>query len=131
MIRCMIIDGDENARNHLAKIIDDIDHLKIVKSCNSVSQALPALANDKIDLIFIDLLIPGVDGMGFLNAITDKRPQVIVTTGKKEVAVKAFEIEASDFILKPVTQKRLLKAIAKTFHLNNHATNKEKENENS
>jgi two-component system LytT family response regulator len=121
MIRSIIVDRDEEARLHLQNMVGQMHHLTLVKTCESITEATTTLLNDKIDLLFMDFHGDDHNSIDFLKSLNHNKPQIVITTHSKEVASKAFELNASDFVLKPVTEERLLKSISRVFQLSKHA----------
>lgn len=111
-MNCIIVDDDDASRSALVQLAKQIDNLVIVKSCSTSIEAMNALKKEPVDLLFLDIEMPEMNGMELLKAL-DNRPQVIFTTSHKEYAVDAFEMNVVDYLVKPVTLPRFLKAVAK------------------
>lgn len=112
-MNCIIIEDDELVRHSLETLIKETEFLHLVKSCTKTSEAANILKKEDIDIIFLDVKLPGKNGVEFINTIDLNRTQVIMITADKSSAVDAFNMDACDFILKPITRPRLLKAIYK------------------
>lgn len=112
VIRCLIIDDEPLARQLLESYVLQIKSLQLIKSCASAIEAFEVLHQQEIDLMFLDIQMPGINGLNFLKSLKQP-PKVIFTTAYMEHAVEAFELEAIDYLLKPVTFERFLKAIQK------------------
>jgi DNA-binding LytR/AlgR family response regulator len=112
MIRCIIVDDEMLAQqviqNHLQKIPD----FRIMAVCNNTSEAAAALKKFDIDLIFLDIQLPGVTGLQFLKMLSNP-PLVILTTAYAEYALESYEFSVIDYLLKPISFERFNKAIAK------------------
>lgn len=113
-ITCIIIDDEPLAREVIATYIARIDHLECVGSCVDALEAFNLLAYQHIDLIFLDIQMPELNGIDFLKELTPT-PRVIFTTSYSEYAVEAFHLEAIDYLLKPIEFSRFLKAVNKVF----------------
>lgn len=112
MIRCLIVDDEPLAVTVLETHIDTIPSLEIAGSCHNAFDAMELLKKGNIDLMFLDVQMPKLMGHEFLRTLRNP-PKVIFTTAYKEYAIDAFELDAVDYLLKPVTLERLLKAINK------------------
>lgn len=112
MINCLIIDDEPLAREVLSLHLSGLPGWNIVKQCQSASEALETMINYKIDIIFLDIQMPRIQGTDFLRSLKDP-PLVIFTTAHPGYAVEGFELNAVDYLLKPVTPERFMKAIAK------------------
>ncbi|MFY9308902.1 MAG: LytTR family DNA-binding domain-containing protein [Bacteroidia bacterium] len=113
-MNCIIVDDDELVRHTLETLIAETDYLTFVKSCSTAAEAAEILQQESIDLIFLDVKMPGMNGIDFLKSLEENKPQVIMITADKDSAAEAYNLDASDFILKPITRPRFLKAVAKT-----------------
>jgi DNA-binding LytR/AlgR family response regulator len=115
-MNCIIVDDDDASRSALAQLAKQVDHLVVVKTCSTSVEAMNALKKEPVDLLFLDIEMPEMSGMELLKAL-DNRPQVIFTTTHKEYAIDAFEMNVVDYLIKPVTLPRFLKAVAKATDL--------------
>ena len=113
-LRCLIVEDEIMARKSLTKLCEKIDRLELVDSFDNGQDALIAIENDSIDLVFLDIEMPGMTGIELLEKLTVS-PQIIFTTGNKEYAFEAFEYDVTDFLKKPITQLRFVKAVEKAF----------------
>jgi len=112
VIRCLIIDDEPLARQLLESYVQQVKSLQLVQSCSTAIEAFEVLHQQEIDLMFLDIQMPGINGLSFLKSLKQP-PKVIFTTAYMEHAVEAFELEAIDYLLKPVTFERFIKAIQK------------------
>lgn len=112
MYRCLIIDDEKLARrlieNHLAKI----DGFELVASCKSAIEASKLMGDQSIDLLFLDIEMPVLTGTEFYRNLI-RKPKVIFTTAYREYAVEGFDLNAIDYLLKPITFARFFKALEK------------------
>lgn len=112
MIRCIIVDDEPLARQLLKSYIKQIPDLDCVAVCQNTVEAYTMLHQQPVDLIFLDVQMPGINGLNFLKSLKSY-PRVIFTTAHSGYAVEAFELEATDYLLKPITFDRFVKAIHK------------------
>lgn len=125
-MNCILLEKPHNG-NQLQEFIQSIPYFNLVSYSTSVFDAYEILQTRKIDLIFIDNDLPRVSGLDFLNSI-ENRPQVVICSSKPEIAVDAFNINALDFLLKPVSFERFLKTANKAFE---YFANRQKKNTGS
>jgi len=111
-MNCIIVDDDEACRKALAHLAGQVEDLTVVATCASPVEAVNILRKENVDLLFLDIEMPEMSGLELLKAL-DIRPHVIFTTSHKEYALDAFELDVIDYLIKPVTLPRFLKAIAK------------------
>ena len=111
-INCLIVDDEPLAMEVLQAHIANIPSLKIIGTCANAFEAIEKLNREKTDLLFLDIHMPKLMGHEFLRTLRNP-PKVIFTTAYKEYAVDAFELDAIDYLLKPVTLERLVKAVNK------------------
>jgi DNA-binding LytR/AlgR family response regulator len=112
MTRCLIIDDEPLARQLMESHIQQVKSLQLVRSCETAIEAFELLHHSSIDLLFLDIQMPGITGLNFLKSLRHP-PKVIFTTAYMEYAVEAFELDAVDYLLKPITFERFIKAIRK------------------
>src|SRR5688572_5839757 len=113
-LNCLIVDDEPIARQIIETYCSHLPELKIVASCGSVFEAKPFLQSQSIDILFLDINMPVLDGVSFLKTLKDP-PQVIFTTAYKEYAVDAFDLAACDYLLKPFSLDRFLIAVDKAM----------------
>ncbi|WP_425390453.1 LytR/AlgR family response regulator transcription factor [Ekhidna sp.] len=112
MIRCLIIDDEPPAREVLESYVADLPKLQLIASCTNAVEALEWLDKEPIDLIFLDINMPKLSGINFYKSLS-KKPKVIFTTAYADHAVEGFELEAVDYLLKPFSFERFVKAVNK------------------
>jgi two-component system LytT family response regulator len=115
-ITCIAIDDEPLAVKKIAGYIQKIPFLELVAECRSAFEAMEILRNNKIQLMFIDINMPDINGMEFVKSLTEK-PYVVFTTAYSEYAVEGFQVEAVDYLLKPISFSNLLKAANKVKEL--------------
>lgn len=108
---CLIVDDDEMVRIDLENRITAMPGLVMAASCGTATEAAGILMNQKIDLVFLDVQLPDMNAMQLMRILDNKRPDIILITSKKEYAAEAFDYEVTDFLVKPFTDERLLKAV--------------------
>ncbi|WP_299896471.1 LytTR family DNA-binding domain-containing protein [uncultured Aquimarina sp.] len=112
MLKCIIIDDEELARTLLKTYIDRLDYVEIVASLENPLDAIPILKSQTIDILFLDIQMPDLKGTDLAKMISSKT-QIIFTTAYSEYALEGFELNALDYLLKPITFNRFLTAINK------------------
>ncbi|REG83445.1 LytR/AlgR family response regulator transcription factor [Algoriphagus antarcticus] len=111
-MNCLIVDDEPMAQNILKDFISKVDYLNLVASCSNANEAFNEVQQNQIDLAFLDINMPGIDGMAFARIIP-KEIHVNFTTTYREYAIEGFNLEATDYLLKPIPFDRFLKAVAK------------------
>ncbi|MDB9882891.1 LytTR family DNA-binding domain-containing protein [Bacteroidia bacterium] len=112
MIKCVILEDDDLAAKSLIQIVSKIDKLDFQGHYVNPMEAKNKVNFSEIDLIFLDVEMPEITGIDLMKTLSNP-PRVIVTTSKSDFAIGAFEIDAVDFILKPVEMPNVLKALDK------------------
>jgi len=112
MINVIIVDDEPLAQDVLETYISRVPGLNLVQKCNNAFEANDALKNHEIDLMFLDIQMPQLTGTDFLKTLTDP-PLVIFTTAYPNFAVEGFELNALDYLLKPISLERFMKAVNK------------------
>ena len=109
-LRCLIIDDEPLAHKVISKYAADLPHLEIVGSAYSAMEAMNLLGQHSIDLIFLDINMPRIQGLDFLRTLQNP-PLCIVTTAYKEFALEGYELKVIDYLLKPIVFERFFKAV--------------------
>ena len=110
--RCLIVDDEELARELIESHLDFLDDFELVASCASALEAHRILQKEEVDLVFMDIEMPILKGTDFVKSLKQK-PKVIFTTAYREYALDGFELDAVDYLLKPIVFGRFFKAIEK------------------
>jgi len=112
-VKALVVDDERLARAELRRLLAEVDTIEIVGEAANADAAREQIAKLKPDLIFIDVQMPGETGLQFLETLDPPAPHVIFTTAYDEFAVKAFELNALDYLMKPVDPARLQSAVAR------------------
>ncbi|NLR58016.1 response regulator transcription factor [Chitinophaga polysaccharea] len=112
-MNCLIVDDNKLARTAMRQLASHVEQLQVVGECNSAMEAYNILQKEKIDLLLLDIEMPGMSGLELTRNLGKKRPVIIFTTVKKEYAVEAFELNVADYLIKPVPPARFIQAIEK------------------
>ena len=112
MIKYIIVDDEPLAHDVIESFCELLPHLSLEKHCYNAMEAMQYLNNNTVDFIFLDINMPKLTGFDFLRTLTNP-PKIIVTTAYKEFALEGFELNVSDYILKPFSFDRLVKAVNK------------------
>lgn len=111
-MNCIIVDDEPLAREAIQMLIDQTSNLDLIASFNNPNSATDFLVNNKVDLIFLDIQMPGINGIEFAKTIP-KETFVIFTTAFSEFATDSYEVDAIDYLIKPVKLERFQKGVAK------------------
>jgi len=131
-IRCLVVDDEPPAREILRRYIEQVPGLQLTAECGNALQAFALLQQHPVDLIFLDIRMPQLNGNDFLKTLNHP-PKVIFTTAFAEYALEGYELDIVDYMLKPVQFDRFLKAVNKAYQLtqlkNEQPLPEEKKNE--
>lgn len=125
LLKCLIVDDESIAREGIAQYIEKLDFLQLSHSCSSAMEAADILKRENIDLMFLDIQMPYLSGLDFLEALQNP-PLTIFTTAYSEYAIEGFRLQVVDYLLKPISFKRFLQASLKAqeiMQLKNQAEN--------
>jgi two-component system LytT family response regulator len=122
-IRTIIADDEELARRGLRALSQRCEDLELICECRNGLEALDAIHQHRPDLVFLDVQMPGKTGFDVISAIADgQRPHVVFVTAYDKFALRAFEVHALDYLLKPVNEERFDAAVARVREAMSHAT---------
>lgn len=113
-LKCVIIDDEPLAVSILDNYAKKVPLLEVIATFNSAIDSFDFFQNNPIDLLFLDINMPLLDGLSFLNSL-EKKPLVIITTAHEKYALKGYELDVLDYLLKPISFPRFLKAVNKAF----------------
>jgi DNA-binding LytR/AlgR family response regulator len=129
MMRCIAVDDEKHVLDLLVDNIKQVPYLQLVKSCKTAFEAMEILQKEKIDLIFLDIQMPRLSGLQFIQTLRQP-PMIIVITAYEDYALEGYNLNVVDYLLKPVSLERFLKACNKAkelFDLRNDRTAPQKE----
>jgi len=129
-IKCLVVDDEPPAREILKQHIAGVDALELAGTCVNAVEAISFLKDHPVDLIFLDIQMPQLLGTNFIR-ILKSPPKVIFTTAFRKYAIEGFELDAVDYLLKPISFERFLKSINKVMQINfpvDHSSSPLKEN---
>ena len=116
MIRCIVVDDEQHALDVLTHFIEQIPYLELVKTLSNPMEAIQLLNETTIDLIFLDVQMPGISGLDLVRAIQGKA-KVILTTAYSGFAAEGYDLDVIDYLIKPIPLVRFLKAVQKALPL--------------
>jgi DNA-binding LytR/AlgR family response regulator len=112
-MNCLIVDDNEVARMAMKQLVSQVQWLNLVAECSSAIEAFNFLKSENIQLLFLDIEMPGMTGIELTKQLGNKKPLIIFTTAKTDYALEAFELNVVDYLLKPVSLPRFLQAVAR------------------
>lgn len=112
MIRCLIVDDEPIAIRVLQAHLNSVPDVAVAGTCTNAFDALKAITEEAVDLVFLDIEMPGLSGIGFIESLA-RPPGFIFTTAHRDYAVRGFELDAVDYLLKPISLPRILRAVEK------------------
>jgi DNA-binding LytR/AlgR family response regulator len=112
-MRSIIVDDNKMARMALKQLVSQVPDLELVSECNDATEALNYINTTQVDLLLLDIEMPGMSGLELIQKLGNKRPLIIFTTAKTDYAVEAFELNVVDYLVKPIVLPRLKQAIEK------------------
>ncbi|MBV8251155.1 MAG: response regulator transcription factor [Chitinophaga sp.] len=110
-MNCLIVDDNKLARTAMKQLASHVDYLKVVGECSSAMEAYNYFQKEKIDLLLLDIEMPGMSGIELTRNLGKNGPIIIFTTVKKDYAVEAFELNVADYLIKPVSPARFIQAM--------------------
>jgi DNA-binding LytR/AlgR family response regulator len=128
-ISCLIVDDEAIAREIINTHLSKISNIAVIASCKNAMEAFQIISNNKVDLVFLDINMPEISGISFAKSI-NKNIKIIFTTAYRDYAVEGFELQAVDYLLKPISFERILKAVNTYFEVySDSKTKKQQETE--
>ncbi len=125
-MNCIIVDDNKMARMAMKQLVSQVVDLQLVEECSDAMEAYNTINKSEVDLILLDIEMPGMTGLELIRNLGNKRPLIIFTTAKTDYAVEAFELNVVDYLVKPVTPARFMQAIERA----NEARSSDKETVN-
>lgn len=113
-MKCLIVDDNKMARMAMKQLVSQVKSLDLVAECSDAMEAYNYLNSKNIDLLLLDIEMPGMTGLELTKKLGNKSPLIIFTTAKTDYAVEAFELSVVDYLVKPVLPARFVQAIEKT-----------------
>lgn len=114
MLKCIIVDDEEMAIKVIANHIANIKEIEVVGTYNNAIEAFAVLQKQKIDIVFLDIQMPKMSGLTMLRSLSNP-PHIILTTAHREFALEGYDLSVTDYLLKPISFERFLKAIGKVL----------------
>jgi DNA-binding LytR/AlgR family response regulator len=121
--KCLIVDDEPLARKLISSHVAKIEGLEVAAECSDAIEGSNFLRNHRIDLIFLDIQMPEIDGLQFVGTLKDP-PAIIFTTAFRDFAPEAFELDVIDYLLKPISFERFVKAVNKFFERKANSSSK-------
>jgi len=118
-MNCLIIDDNPIARATLNELARQVININISAECSSAMEAYNYMQEHEVDLLFLDIEMPGMNGIELIRNLGSCRPVIIFTTSKKDYAVEAFELNVADYLVKPLMPARFIQAIKKAREIVN------------
>ncbi|HWY13344.1 MAG TPA: LytTR family DNA-binding domain-containing protein [Bacteroidia bacterium] len=115
-MKCIIVDDNKVSREMVKQLVNQVDFLELKGECENPVEAFNYLKKEDIDLVFLDVEMPGMTGIELIKNL-EKRPIIILITAKKDYAVEAFELNVADYIIKPVSLSRFMAAVDRAKEL--------------
>ena len=116
-LSAVIVDDEQLARDELAYLLKNADDVSVVAQGKNGLEAINLIKEHNPDLVFLDVQMPGLDGFGVIKKLIDKKitlPKIVFATAFDQYAVKAFEVNAVDYLLKPFDKKRVAQAVQRS-----------------
>jgi len=115
VIKCIIVEDEALAQDVIQSHLRKVDRFELVGICNNALEAKELLDKKEVDLMFLDIQLPGMTGLHFLRTLPNP-PLVVVTTAYSEYAIESYEFNIIDYLLKPISFERFLKTVDKIVH---------------
>lgn len=126
--RCIIIDDEPLAINVISNYLDQMNDFILADTFNNALDGLNYLSNNVIDLIFLDINMPIMDGLTFIKSL-DHKPMIIITSAHEEFAVKSYELDVLDYLVKPISLPRFIQSLNKVYKNSNKIKSPQLSNE--
>ena len=113
-LNCIIVDDEPLAQEVIERYVNNINELALLKKCSNALEAFEVLHTEPVDLMFLDISMPVISGIDFLRSLR-KAPAVIITTAYPDFAVQGYELDVMDYLVKPISMERFMKAVHKVI----------------
>jgi DNA-binding LytR/AlgR family response regulator len=110
-MKCIIVDDNKMARMAKKQLVGQVTDLELVKECADAMEAYNVINKEQVDLLLLDIEMPGMTGLELIKNLGPKKPLIIFTTAKKDYAVEAFELNVIDYLIKPISPSRFIQAV--------------------
>jgi DNA-binding LytR/AlgR family response regulator len=110
-MKCIIVDDNKMARMAMKQLVGQVTDLELVKECADAMEAYNVINKEQVDLLLLDIEMPGMTGLELIKNLGPKKPLIIFTTAKKDYAVEAFELNVIDYLIKPISPSRFIQAV--------------------
>lgn len=111
-LKCIIVDDEPLSLKVIEGYLKKIPYVEVIKTFQSAIPVYEFIADNQVDLIFLDIEMPGLTGIDFIKSLKEK-PAIVITSAKKEYAIEGFDLDVDDYMVKPLTFERILKAVNK------------------
>ena len=128
ILKCVIVDDEPLAINVIKNYVEETKGLELLNTFNNAVESIDFIRNNDIDLLFLDINMPLLDGFNLLKSL-DKKPLTIITTAHQEFALESYELEVLDYLVKPIPFHRFIMAVNKAFKLSNYKKDSNSSNE--
>lgn len=115
MINCVIVDDEPLAREGMSNYVKEVDFLNLITTCENLLDLVPLLSQHTIDLLFLDIQLPYMNGLDFLRTLKHP-PIVVITTAYSDYALESYKLNVTDYLLKPIEFDQFLKSVQKVKH---------------
>lgn len=115
-VNCLVVDDEKVARDIICSHLSQISRLHVLAACSSAVEALSVVHEQPVDLVFLDINMPELSGLSFAKSL-NKQIKVVFTTAHREYAIEGFELQALDYLLKPISFERLFSAVNRYFEI--------------
>lgn len=113
-LKCLLIDDEPLALDVLESYVQKVEGLELIGRCENALQAFAIIQNQTVDVLFLDIQMPKLNGVEFLKTL-QRPPKVIFTTAYRDYAIEAFDLDVVDYLLKPIAFSRFLKSVSKAY----------------
>lgn len=113
-IRCLVVDDEPLAREGISGYVGQVPYLELVQTCKNAMEATEVLQSEQIDLVFLDIHMPGMSGLQLAKSLNDA-PGIIFTTAYRDYAADGFDVNAIDYLLKPISFERFVQGSNKAY----------------